>query len=55
MTHTDVSALLNFDSQLTEEEILIQRTVRDFVARRIKPHIAEWFEQALHGALFEYA
>ena len=45
MTHTDVSALLNFDSQLTEEEILIQRTVRDFVARRIKPHIAEWFEQ----------
>jgi glutaryl-CoA dehydrogenase len=45
MTLPNVSALLNLDSLLTEEETLIQRTVRDYVTRRIRPHIAEWFEQ----------
>jgi glutaryl-CoA dehydrogenase len=44
---TDVTALIGFDSLLDEEERLIQHTVRDFVTDRVKPHIAEWFEEGI--------
>jgi glutaryl-CoA dehydrogenase len=38
-----VADLIDVDSLLTDEERLIQRTVRDFVADNVRPHIAEWF------------
>jgi glutaryl-CoA dehydrogenase len=43
----DVVALIDFESLLSEEERLIQETVRDFVADRVRPHIAEWFENGV--------
>jgi glutaryl-CoA dehydrogenase len=36
--------LLHVDDELTEEERLVRDTVRDFAAKRIMPHIADWFE-----------
>jgi len=36
--------LLRVDDELTEEERLVRDTVRDFAAKRIMPHIADWFE-----------
>jgi glutaryl-CoA dehydrogenase len=47
MPTTDVTTLIDFDSLLSEEELLIRETVRDFVAREVRPQIAEWFEQGL--------
>jgi glutaryl-CoA dehydrogenase len=44
---TDVTALIDFDTLLSDEERLIQATVRKFVADRVRPHIAEWFEQGI--------
>jgi glutaryl-CoA dehydrogenase len=44
---SDVTALLDFESLLSEEERLIQKTVRAFVNERVKPHIADWFEQGV--------
>jgi glutaryl-CoA dehydrogenase len=44
---TDLTALLNFDHLLDEEERTVQKTVRAFVDDRVKPHIAEWFEQGV--------
>jgi glutaryl-CoA dehydrogenase len=38
-----VTDLVDVDSLLTDEERLIQRTVRDFVTDNVRPHIAEWF------------
>ncbi len=38
-------ALLDLDSMLTDEQRMIRDTVRDYVDRRIKPEIAEWFER----------
>jgi glutaryl-CoA dehydrogenase len=43
----DVTALIAFDSLLDEEERLIQQTVREFVTERVKPSIAEWFEEGV--------
>jgi glutaryl-CoA dehydrogenase len=43
----DVTSLLNFDSLLDEEERLIQATVRSFVTDKVRPHIADWFEQGI--------
>jgi glutaryl-CoA dehydrogenase len=43
----DVTSLLSFGDMLDEEELLIQKTVRDFVSKEVKPHIAEWFEQGV--------
>ncbi|HTW11642.1 MAG TPA: acyl-CoA dehydrogenase family protein, partial [Solirubrobacteraceae bacterium] len=42
------SDLLAFDSLLSDEERAIRDTVRAFVADRVLPHVADWFEQ---GAL----
>jgi glutaryl-CoA dehydrogenase len=36
--------LLDVSSLLSEEERDIQRTVRDFLDDRVRPHIGEWFE-----------
>src|SRR5918912_3100613 len=36
--------LLNIDSLLTEEELAIRDVVRDVVAKRVRPHIASWYE-----------
>jgi glutaryl-CoA dehydrogenase len=47
MPSTDVTSLIDFDSLLSEEERLIQKTVRDFVAAKIKPYIVDWFEQGV--------
>ncbi|MEV6021126.1 MULTISPECIES: acyl-CoA dehydrogenase family protein [unclassified Streptomyces] len=38
--------LIDFASVLTEEEREIQATVARFLADRVRPHIAEWFENA---------
>jgi len=43
----DVTSLLNFDSLLDEEERLIQQTVRSFVTDKVRPQIADWFEQGI--------
>jgi glutaryl-CoA dehydrogenase len=47
MSDVDVSALIDFDSVLSEEESLIQKTVRDFVTRQVKPQISYWFEHGI--------
>lgn len=47
MPGTDATALIDFDSLLSDEERLIQKTVRAFVSDRVKPHIAEWFEHGI--------
>jgi glutaryl-CoA dehydrogenase len=44
---TELTALLDIDSVLSEDERLIRQTVREFVVKRVKPHIAEWFEQGI--------
>ncbi|WP_280416464.1 acyl-CoA dehydrogenase family protein [Nocardia carnea] len=40
-----LTQLFDLDSLLTPEEIEIRSTVRTFAAERIRPHIAEWFEE----------
>jgi glutaryl-CoA dehydrogenase len=47
MPAAELTALIDFDSCLSEDERLIQKTVRDFVTARVKPRIAEWFEQGV--------
>lgn len=39
--------LLRFDDLLDDEQRLIQDTVRSFVQDKVKPHIADWFEQGV--------
>jgi glutaryl-CoA dehydrogenase len=36
--------LLRIDDELSSEERLVRDTVRDFAAKKILPHIADWFE-----------
>jgi glutaryl-CoA dehydrogenase len=43
----DVTSLLDFDSLLDEDELLIQKTVRSFVNDKVKPHIVTWFEEGI--------
>jgi glutaryl-CoA dehydrogenase len=50
MPGTDVTSLIAFDSLLSDEERLIQSTVRAFVAKEVRPHIADWFEQGVSPA-----
>ncbi|HVV19475.1 MAG TPA: acyl-CoA dehydrogenase family protein [Pseudonocardiaceae bacterium] len=47
MPATDLTSLIAYESLLTDEERLIQKTVRDFVTERVKPNIAAWFEQGV--------
>jgi glutaryl-CoA dehydrogenase len=44
---TDLASLIAYESLLTDEERLIQKTVRDFVAERVRPNIATWFEDGV--------
>jgi len=39
--------LLDLDADLTSDERLIRDTVRDFVGRRVLPHVADWFERGV--------
>jgi glutaryl-CoA dehydrogenase len=39
-------ALFSTDTLLAEEDLAIQDTVRRFVADRVSPHVAEWYESA---------
>jgi glutaryl-CoA dehydrogenase len=43
----DVTSLLDFDSLLDEDELLIQKTVQSFVNDKVMPHIADWFEAGI--------
>jgi glutaryl-CoA dehydrogenase len=45
MPATELMDLLQFDGLLDDEERLIQDTVRSFVQDKVKPHIADWYEQ----------
>ena len=47
MPANDLTELLPLDNLLSEEERLIQKTVRAFVKDKVNPHIAEWFEQGI--------
>jgi glutaryl-CoA dehydrogenase len=47
MPATDVTGLLGFETLLSDEERLIAKTVRSFVSDKVRPHIAEWFEQGI--------
>ena len=47
MPATALNPLLDVESLLAEEEQLIAKTVRSFVTDRVRPHIAEWFEQGV--------
>jgi glutaryl-CoA dehydrogenase len=44
MTSMDVLDLVDVDGLLGEDERAVRDTVRQFVGREVKPHIAEWFE-----------
>jgi glutaryl-CoA dehydrogenase len=43
---TGASDLLDLDSEFSDTELALRATVREFVDRRIRPHIAGWFEEA---------
>jgi glutaryl-CoA dehydrogenase len=45
MNRTGPLELLAIDHLLTEEERDIQATVREFVAQRVEPNIADWYER----------
>jgi glutaryl-CoA dehydrogenase len=47
MPDTDVTGLIDFDSLLAEDERLVQQTVRAFGRDRVRPHIAQWFEDGI--------
>ena len=46
-TALDPLDLLDLDADLTSDERLIRDTVRDFVGRRVLPHIGDWFERGI--------
>ncbi|RKQ35114.1 acyl-CoA dehydrogenase family protein [Kocuria tytonis] len=43
----DVLDLVSFDSMLTDEEVELRSSVREFVDTAIKPNIAEWYDKAV--------
>ena len=45
MSRTGPLELLSIDHLLTEEELDIQATVREWVVQRVKPNIADWYER----------
>jgi len=47
MPATELMDLLQFDGLLDDEERLIQDTVRSFVQDKVKPYIADWYEQGI--------
>lgn len=47
MPTTTLDELIDVRSLTSEDERLIARTVRDFVTKRVRPNIAEWFEHGI--------
>ncbi|MGY2060822.1 acyl-CoA dehydrogenase family protein, partial [Nocardia gipuzkoensis] len=47
---TSVDELFAIDSLLTDTERQIRDTVRAFGEQRLRPHVAEWFEQGTFPA-----
>ena len=47
MPVTELMDLLQFSGLLDDEERLIQDTVRAYVQEKVKPYIAEWYEQGI--------
>ena len=47
MPATELTALIDVEPLLDDEERLIQKTVREFVVQRVKPSIADWFEDGI--------
>lgn len=49
MSHSTMNSadILDLDSLLTEEELELRERVRDFTNQRIRPNIAEWYEQGV--------
>ena len=43
----DPRDFLGIDSLLSEEERLLRDTVRDFVDKEIKPHVADWWDEGV--------
>ena len=41
------SDVLDLDSLLTDDELLLREKVRDYTVQRIKPNIARWYESAV--------
>lgn len=41
----DPTDFLDIDSLLTEEEVLLRDTVRNFVEKEITPHVADWWDE----------
>jgi glutaryl-CoA dehydrogenase len=41
---TTIESLLDLDSLLTVEDVELRTMVREFGDRRLRPHVAEWFE-----------
>lgn len=44
---TDLHDLIDLESHLSAEEIALRDRVREFVDRRFRPNIAQWYEQAV--------
>lgn len=44
---TDLHDLIDLEAQLSEEELALRDRVREFVDRRFRPNIAEWYEKAV--------
>ena len=44
MSPQTVAELFALDTLVDDEERAIIDTVRDFGARRLRPHVAQWFE-----------
>lgn len=44
---SDAADLIDIDSLLTSDEIALRASVRAFVDTQIKPHIAQWYEDAV--------
>ncbi|MGH3651290.1 MAG: acyl-CoA dehydrogenase family protein, partial [Acidimicrobiia bacterium] len=43
----DPHDFLGIDSLLTEDEILLRNTVRSYVEKEIKPHVADWWDEGV--------
>ena len=44
------SDLLDLESEFTDDELAVRDRVRDFVDRRIRPNIAQWYDDAVFPA-----
>ena len=44
---TDPHDFLDFDSLLSEEELLLRDTVRTYVEKEIKPHVGDWWDEGV--------